>query len=284
MAAVPLPAEAHAVCDLVRDSLFGSAQTTVATREELEAFLQDDVTPERVASRWGKEGAVVLGAYAVDPSGNQTLLGVAAGFPHGQRSFEVHLLFVVPKCFSLGLGSALLAGLEAVAQRQCGCPRMLVDAAQTAAGFYERKGYQRIGTVCHGLATAELVQMSKLLPSGPIAAATEPPPSAAHAFAASQLAVQQAERDANGEDDGVSAGMAAAFMQRALEASAGMSKTYKKEQARIARRRAEFNGLHGLLAEHAAQVSEAFPPPGEETSPIGNGPTEEGGCDLMNVE
>jgi len=250
---VNLPAEADAVCRLVRESIFQSAQTTIASTEELEAFLAEDVTRERVASKWGHPDAVVLGSYS---HSSNALLGVVAGFPHAQRSFEIHLLFVAPHVFSQGHGSALLAAIEAVAERHYRCPRMLVDAAQTAAGFYERQGYQQIGTVCHGGGTAELIQLTKAL-GGPLRTAgsfISSVPSAAHGFAVEQCAQQQAARVATGVEDGVSEEMSRAFMHRAMQASAKMSQARQKDQSRSSLRRADIDGFDDLLAEHACEA------------------------------
>ena len=143
---------------LVRESLWASNQHTVATPQELERFLADDVTQERVCSRWDRD-AVVVGAYDDD-----VLQGVVAGFDEADDAFEIHLLFVAPHCWSMGLGSVLLAAAEAEAERRAR-RRMSVSAAKTAVRFYEMRGYHRKGLVRHTADTAELVLLEKgLLP------------------------------------------------------------------------------------------------------------------------
>jgi GNAT superfamily N-acetyltransferase len=77
---------------------------------------------------------------------------------------ELCTFFILPEYQSMGIGSQLLTELERLAVA-AGIDAIHTDASLTGAPFYERRGYQRTGTVIEGTAGPQ-VGMVKPLEAG----------------------------------------------------------------------------------------------------------------------
>jgi putative acetyltransferase len=88
--------------------------------------------------------------YAVDAAGEHFTVavrdGVVAGFGHLVVDVgEVHAVYVHPDHARRGVGSALLAEQEGYARGR-GCETLALQSSLNAVGFYERAGYERVGS------------------------------------------------------------------------------------------------------------------------------------------
>ena len=97
-----------------------------------------------------------------------TLGGSPVGFVSLKGAEELDLLYVHPAVAGQGIGAMLCDALERLAASR-GTARLLVDASDSARGFFEQRGYvgQRRNTVLRGdewLATTTMEK--KLMPKG----------------------------------------------------------------------------------------------------------------------
>jgi putative acetyltransferase len=97
-----------------------------------------------------------------------TLGGSPVGFVALKGTEELDMLYVHPAVAGQGIGAMLCDALERLAAAR-GTARLLVDASDTARGFFEHRGYvgQRRNTVLRGdewLATTTMEK--KLTPKG----------------------------------------------------------------------------------------------------------------------
>ena len=80
-----------------------------------------------------------------------TLGGSPVGFVSLKGTEELDLLYVHPAVAGQGIGAMLCDAVERLAAAR-GTPRLVVDASDSARGFFERRGFvaQRRNTVSYG--------------------------------------------------------------------------------------------------------------------------------------
>jgi putative acetyltransferase len=101
-------------------------------------------------------------------SERQCLVALVAGGIVGTAAREGETLstfFVHPEHQGRGVGTRLLAPLEAAA-RAAGLTALRVDASLAGAGFYERRGYQRTGTMVEGTAGPHVALVKSFADAG----------------------------------------------------------------------------------------------------------------------
>jgi len=89
----------------------------------------------------------VLVAEAQEPDGPERLLGLGILDSHDG---EINAVYVSPEAMGRGVGSQLLAAMEAKAAGR-GVANLTVHATLNAVGFYERHGYRPRGDAAHEL-------------------------------------------------------------------------------------------------------------------------------------
>jgi len=142
------PGDADAVSALIRRTMRESNSRDYAL--DLLQPLIDYFSPEKVR-RLGQERVCLV----AEASGQ--LIGTAA-----LDGAELATFFVLPEYQGQGIGTQLLAAIEAQACA-LGITRLTVDASLTGAAFYARMGYLRTGVDREGTAGVQ-VGMEKLLP------------------------------------------------------------------------------------------------------------------------
>jgi putative acetyltransferase len=123
-----LPADAPLLREIFRDSI-----------EELTA---DDYT-EAQQEAW-VSAADNVGDFGRKLSGQLTLVATLEGSPVGFASLEgkdkIDMLYVHPAAAGQGIGAALIDALEKLAGAR-GAAKLVVDASDSARGFFEKRGY-----------------------------------------------------------------------------------------------------------------------------------------------
>jgi putative acetyltransferase len=123
-----LPADALLLREIFRDSI-----------EELTA---DDYT-EAQQEAW-VAAANDIGDFGGKLSGQLTLVATLEGSPVGFASLQgkdkIDMLYVHPAATGQGVGAMLVDALEKLAGAR-GATRLVVDASDSARGFFEKRGY-----------------------------------------------------------------------------------------------------------------------------------------------
>ena len=134
-----LPADAPLLREIFRDSIEElTADDYTPAQQEAWASVADDVTD------FGKK-----------LSGQLTLVATLQGSPVGFASLEgkdkIDMLYVHPAAAGQGVGAMLIDALEKLAGSR-GAPKLIVDASDSARGFFEKRGYlaQQRNTVSVG--------------------------------------------------------------------------------------------------------------------------------------
>lgn len=138
-----VPDDAPAACSLLRRSIEQGCQADHGGRPEVLAAWLGNKTPENV------------GAWFVSTS-NYALVaerdGQIAGLALLTQSGKVSLCYVLPDALRAGVGSALLASVEAQA-RAWNIRKLSLHSPASASAFFERQGYANAGKdkSCFGL-------------------------------------------------------------------------------------------------------------------------------------
>jgi putative acetyltransferase len=123
-----LPADAPLLREIFRDSI--------------EEFTADDYT-EAQQEAW-VSAADDVGDFGRKLSGQLTLVATLEGSPVGFASLEgkdkIDMLYVHPAVSGQGVGAMLIDALEKLAGAR-GAARLVVDASDSARGFFEKRGY-----------------------------------------------------------------------------------------------------------------------------------------------
>jgi len=123
-----LPADAPLLREIFRDSI-----------EELTA---DDYT-EAQQEAW-VAAADDIGGFGGKLSGQLTLVATLESSPVGFASLQgkdkIDMLYVHPAATGQGVGAMLVDALEKLAGAR-GATRLVVDASDSARGFFEKRGY-----------------------------------------------------------------------------------------------------------------------------------------------
>jgi putative acetyltransferase len=123
-----LPADAPLLREIFRDSI-----------EELTA---DDYT-EAQQEAW-VAAANDIGGFGGKLSGQLTLVATLESSPVGFASLQgkdkIDMLYVHPAATGQGVGAMLVDALEKLAGAR-GATRLVVDASDSARGFFEKRGY-----------------------------------------------------------------------------------------------------------------------------------------------
>ena len=134
-----LPADAPLLREIFRDSIEElTSDDYTEAQQEVWASVADNVTD------FGKK-----------LSGRLTLVATMEGSPVGFASLEgkdkIDMLYVHPAATGQGVGAMLIEALEKLASSR-GEARIVVDASDSARGFFEKRGYvaQQRNTVSVG--------------------------------------------------------------------------------------------------------------------------------------
>ena len=134
-----LPADALLLAEIFRASI-----------EELTA--EDYSEAQRVVWSAAADDEAAFGArLAQELTLVATLGGSVVGFVSLKGADQLDLLYVHPAVAGQGIGAMLCDAVERLAAAR-GTPRLIVDASDTARGFFERRGYvaQRRNTISFG--------------------------------------------------------------------------------------------------------------------------------------
>jgi putative acetyltransferase len=123
-----LPADAPLLREIFRDSIEElTADDYTAAQQEAWASVADDV------ANFGKK-----------LSGQLTLVATLEGSPVGFAALEgkdkIGMIYVHPAAAGQGVGAMLIDALEKLAGSR-GAPKLIVDASDSARGFFEKRGY-----------------------------------------------------------------------------------------------------------------------------------------------
>jgi putative acetyltransferase len=122
-------------------------------RDSIEELTADDYT-ESQQEAWASV-ADDAAAFGKKLSGQLTLVATMEGSPVGFASLEgkdkVDMLYVHPAAAGEGVGTMLIDALEKLAGSR-GTAKLIVDASDSARGFFEKRGYvaQQRNTVSVG--------------------------------------------------------------------------------------------------------------------------------------
>jgi putative acetyltransferase len=123
-----LPADVPLLREIFRDSIeaLTDEDYTEAQQEAWAAAADDEVA-------FGRKLASQLTLVG-------TLEGSAVGFASLAGKDKIDMLYVHPAAAGQGVGSLLVDALEKLAGAR-GAPRLIVDASDSARGFFEKHGY-----------------------------------------------------------------------------------------------------------------------------------------------
>jgi putative acetyltransferase len=111
-------------------------------RDSIEELTSDDYT-EAQQEAWAS-AADDADDFREKLSGQLTLVATLEGSPVGFASLEgkdkIDMLYVHPAATGQGVGAMLVDALEKLASSR-GAARLVVDASDSARGFFERRGY-----------------------------------------------------------------------------------------------------------------------------------------------
>jgi putative acetyltransferase len=111
-------------------------------RDSIEELTADDYT-EAQQEAWASVADDVTD-FGNKLSGQLTLVATLEGSPVGFASLEgkdkIDMLYVHPAAVGQGAGAMLVDALEKLAGSR-GSPKLIVDASDTARGFFEKRGY-----------------------------------------------------------------------------------------------------------------------------------------------
>ena len=123
-----LPADVSLLREIFRDSI-----------EELTADDYSEAQQKAWASSADDEAA-----FGKKLAGELTLVATLGGSPVGFASLEgkdkIDMLYVHPAAAGQGVGAMLIDALEKLAGAR-GAAKLVVDASDTARGFFEKRGY-----------------------------------------------------------------------------------------------------------------------------------------------
>jgi putative acetyltransferase len=123
-----LPADAPLLAEIFRASI-EDLTTDDYTPEQQEAWASAADDMEEFAERLGQQLTLVA-----------TLGGDPVGFAALERNERIDMLYVHPAAAGQGVGAMLADALEKLAASR-GAARLMVDASDTARGFFEKRGY-----------------------------------------------------------------------------------------------------------------------------------------------
>jgi len=111
-------------------------------RDSIEELTSDDYT-EAQQEAWAS-AADDAHDFGEKLSGQLTLVATLEGSPVGFASLEgkdkIDMLYVHPAAVGQGVGAMLIDALEKLAGSR-GAARLVVDASDSARGFFEKRGY-----------------------------------------------------------------------------------------------------------------------------------------------
>jgi putative acetyltransferase len=122
-------------------------------RDSIEELTADDYT-EAQQEAWAS-AADDEAAFGKKLAGELTLVATMEGSPVGFAALEgkdkIDMLYVHPAAVGLGIAATLVDALEKLAGRR-GADKLIVDASDSARGFFEKRGYvaQQRNTVMTG--------------------------------------------------------------------------------------------------------------------------------------
>ena len=122
-------------------------------RDSIEELTAEDYTPAQ-QDAWASV-ADDLGDFGKKLSGQLTLVATLEGSPVGFASLEgkdkIDMLYVHPAAAGQGVAAMLIDALEKLAGAR-GTVKLIVDASDSARGFFEKRGYvaQQRNTVSVG--------------------------------------------------------------------------------------------------------------------------------------
>jgi GNAT superfamily N-acetyltransferase len=105
--------------------------------------------------------AAILDGLAFVATEGERLLGVAGLELPAAEPAQLDLLFIEPDLIGSGIGAALFR-LAAATARSKGATQLDIEADPFAAGFYERMGARRIGSVPSGVIPGRMLPLYRL--------------------------------------------------------------------------------------------------------------------------
>lgn len=118
--------------------------------QDIEAYVTEHFTPERVAAQLRRPGSVTLLAHAgaEDAGYLQVALGEAPACVTGPAPVELVRLYLRQEWIGHGHGAWLMQAAEAEARRIQGRTLWLgvYDKNERAVAFYRRRGFTQVGT------------------------------------------------------------------------------------------------------------------------------------------
>lgn len=123
-----LPEDAPLLAEIFRESVFDLTADDY-TEAQQQAWVSHAEDLETFAKRLGGQLSLIA-----------TLQGSAVGFASLAGANKIDLLYVHPAAAGQGVGNMLIDALEKLAGAR-GADRLVVDASDTARGFFEKRGY-----------------------------------------------------------------------------------------------------------------------------------------------
>jgi putative acetyltransferase len=123
-----LPVDTPVLAEIFRESVMElTADDYTEAQQQAWASAADDL--EAFAKRLGGQLTLIA-----------TLQGSAVGFASLESAGKIDLLYVHPAAAGQGIGAMLADALEKLAANR-GAEKLVVDASDTARGFFEKRGF-----------------------------------------------------------------------------------------------------------------------------------------------
>jgi putative acetyltransferase len=157
-----LPADTPILAEILRESVTDLTADDYSEAQQ-QAWLSAVDDLEAFATRLGGQLTLIA-----------TLQGSAVGFASLAGGSKIDMLYVHPVAVGQGVGNMLTDALEKLAGAR-GVAKLIVDASDTARGFFEKRGYvaQQRNSISVGDEWLANTTMHKMLSDLPLAAKPE---------------------------------------------------------------------------------------------------------------
>jgi putative acetyltransferase len=157
-----LPADTPILAEILRESVTDLTADDYSEAQQ-QAWLSAVDDLEAFATRLGGQLTLIA-----------TLQGSAVGFASLAGGGKIDMLYVHPVAVGQGVGNMLTDALEKLAGAR-GVAKLIVDASDTARGFFEKRGYvaQQRNSISVGDEWLANTTMHKMLSDLPLAAKPE---------------------------------------------------------------------------------------------------------------
>lgn len=130
----------------VAEAAWRAAHEPIVGSDVVDSFLEEYYGTEQFLERVARDDVVL--AVAVEPAGDEAVVGYVLGMPDDDAVLHLSHIYVVPDRWGEGIGRRLLAHVEERA-RERGADRVELGVMadnDRAVAFYEDGGYSRSGS------------------------------------------------------------------------------------------------------------------------------------------